>query len=76
MSIRTLLLLALGLFAIPTVAVADDWPQWMGPKRDNVWREDGILDSATSRNGKRRDSDRDQEQRRHTFCGGGFDWRL
>jgi outer membrane protein assembly factor BamB len=44
MSIRTLLLLALGLFAIPTVAVADDWPQWMGPKRDNVWREDGILD--------------------------------
>lgn len=23
---------------------ADDWPQWMGPKRDNVWREDGILD--------------------------------
>jgi outer membrane protein assembly factor BamB len=24
-------------------AVADDWPQWMGPKRDGVWREDGIL---------------------------------
>jgi outer membrane protein assembly factor BamB len=23
---------------------ADDWPQWMGPKRDAVWREDGILD--------------------------------
>ena len=22
---------------------ADDWPQWMGPKRDNVWRESGIV---------------------------------
>lgn len=23
---------------------ADDWPQWLGPKRDSVWRETGILD--------------------------------
>ncbi len=23
---------------------ADDWPQWMGPKRDNVWREDGLVE--------------------------------
>lgn len=22
---------------------ADDWPQWMGQQRDNVWRESGIL---------------------------------
>jgi len=22
---------------------ADDWPQWMGPQRDNVWRESGIV---------------------------------
>ena len=22
---------------------ADDWPQWMGPNRDNVWRESGII---------------------------------
>jgi outer membrane protein assembly factor BamB len=22
---------------------ADDWPQWMGPQRDNQWREDGIV---------------------------------
>jgi outer membrane protein assembly factor BamB len=36
----TLLLLTLTL-AIP--ARADDWPQWMGPKRDGVWRETGIL---------------------------------
>lgn len=25
-------------------ARADDWPQWMGPQRDNVWRETGILE--------------------------------
>ena len=24
-------------------AHADDWPQWLGPKRDGVWRETGIL---------------------------------
>ncbi|MCA9057016.1 MAG: PQQ-binding-like beta-propeller repeat protein, partial [Planctomycetaceae bacterium] len=24
-------------------ATADDWPQWMGPGRDNVWRESGII---------------------------------
>lgn len=27
-----------------SVAAADDWPQWMGPHRDNVWREEGILE--------------------------------
>src|SRR5206468_2261332 len=26
------------------LAQADDWPQWLGPKRDAVWRETGILD--------------------------------
>jgi len=31
------------LLAAPT-ANADDWPQWMGPKRDSVWRETGLLD--------------------------------
>ena len=25
--------------------MADDWPQWMGPQRDSVWREDGIVDA-------------------------------
>jgi outer membrane protein assembly factor BamB len=24
--------------------VADDWPQWMGPRRDGVWRESGIIE--------------------------------
>src|ERR1700722_1118440 len=23
--------------------LADDWPQWMGPLRDGVWRESGIV---------------------------------
>ena len=35
----------LTLLVSATVARADDWPQWMGPKRDNVWRETGILDA-------------------------------
>src|SRR5262249_61327564 len=25
-------------------ARADDWPQWLGPQRDGVWRETGLLD--------------------------------
>jgi outer membrane protein assembly factor BamB len=25
-------------------ARGDDWPQWLGPQRDGVWRETGILD--------------------------------
>jgi len=33
------------LLTIASVAPAlgDDWPQWMGPKRDNVWRETGVI---------------------------------
>lgn len=27
-----------------SVTSADDWPHWMGPKRDNVWRETGIVE--------------------------------
>jgi len=28
-----------------TAAVhADDWPQWLGPKRDGVWREAGLIE--------------------------------
>ncbi len=32
------------LLCFVTAALADDWPQWMGPKRDSVWRESGIVD--------------------------------
>ena len=33
----------------PPGPVADDWPQWLGPKRDGVWREAGIVDSFPSK---------------------------
>lgn len=26
------------------IGIADDWPQWMGPQRDNVWRETGLVE--------------------------------
>ena len=29
---------------LATAALADDWPQWMGPQRDGVWRETGIVE--------------------------------
>jgi outer membrane protein assembly factor BamB len=32
----------LGLCVLP--AVGDDWPQWLGPQRDGVWREEGIVE--------------------------------
>src|SRR5437868_5261502 len=25
-------------------ANADEWPQWLGPQRDGVWRETGIVE--------------------------------
>jgi outer membrane protein assembly factor BamB len=30
--------------AFAAVSLADDWPQWMGPTRDNVWRETGLIE--------------------------------
>ena len=27
---------------------ADDWPQWLGPQRDSVWRETGIVEKFPS----------------------------
>jgi outer membrane protein assembly factor BamB len=29
---------------VPASAFADDWPQWLGPHRDGVWRETGIVE--------------------------------
>lgn len=31
-------------YLVPTGASADDWPQWLGPRRDGIWRETGIID--------------------------------
>lgn len=37
--------LCFAFVAIATMSSrADDWPQWLGPQRDSVWREDRILD--------------------------------
>jgi outer membrane protein assembly factor BamB len=38
------------MFAMVSMTViaaqpADDWPQWLGPQRDGVWRETGILET-------------------------------
>ena len=35
--------LALGFLSLALTSFADDWPQWMGPRRDDTWREAGIL---------------------------------
>ena len=32
------------LTLIATSVRADDWPQWLGPQRDGVWREAGIIE--------------------------------
>ena len=36
------------LVGVENQAKADDWPQWLGPQRDGVWREDKIVDSFDS----------------------------
>src|SRR5579884_502270 len=32
------------MVVLAPATLADDWPQWMGPHRDAVWAETGILD--------------------------------
>jgi outer membrane protein assembly factor BamB len=41
---RLIAVLSLALLVVASSARSDDWPQWLGPKRDGVWRETGILD--------------------------------
>ncbi len=41
-SYRAVLIL-LALASTTPFVHADDWPQWLGPKRDGVWRETGIV---------------------------------
>jgi outer membrane protein assembly factor BamB len=43
MKARLAISLAISIGAI-SVAHAEDWPHWMGQKRDNIWNETGILD--------------------------------
>ncbi|NUQ61654.1 MAG: PQQ-like beta-propeller repeat protein [Pirellulales bacterium] len=44
LALRFISLLASWLLAGSLPVRADDWPQWGGPLRDGVWREDGVLD--------------------------------
>ena len=44
-AIKTLVCLALCMIMPVTIEVhAEDWTQWLGNRRDGVWRESGILD--------------------------------
>lgn len=44
-SVTFCLLKTLLIFSIfNSVTSADDWPQWLGPERDGVWRETGIVE--------------------------------
>jgi outer membrane protein assembly factor BamB len=41
---RVLTTILLLLLLQPSLASADEWPQWRGPRRDGVWREDGVVE--------------------------------
>ena len=34
----------IALCMAPVLGQAEDWPQWLGPERDAIWRETGIID--------------------------------
>lgn len=39
-----LAILVFGVLSWNVPTAAEDWPQWLGPQRDGVWRETGILE--------------------------------
>jgi outer membrane protein assembly factor BamB len=41
---RLCCLATVALACCPVSVFADDWPQWLGPQRDGVWREKGLVD--------------------------------
>jgi outer membrane protein assembly factor BamB len=41
---KTAWLAAVVSLAAVSSAIGDDWPQWLGPNRDSVWRETGIVE--------------------------------
>src|SRR5213595_565846 len=38
-------LLAVHLLTVTSLLRGDDWPQWLGPRRDAVWRETQIVET-------------------------------
>jgi outer membrane protein assembly factor BamB len=41
---RLAALLAGAVLLAPLAVRADDWPQWLGSKRDGIWRETGLIE--------------------------------
>ena len=41
--------LGFGLFLVPLILSGADWPQWLGPQRDGVWREEGVVTTLKQR---------------------------
>ena len=48
LTMKSLFSASLLLVILPLTAIADDWGQWLGPQRDGVWRETGILEKFPS----------------------------
>src|SRR5438876_1179129 len=40
---RFRMLVPLGAVVMAVSVLGDEWPQWLGPNRDAVWRETGII---------------------------------
>jgi outer membrane protein assembly factor BamB len=36
------------VLSLPSVASANDWPEWLGPNREGVWRETNLVDKFPS----------------------------
>ncbi len=41
--LRLCVVSAIVVSSVRLCAHADDWPQWLGPQRDSIWRETGII---------------------------------
>lgn len=48
MLVRSVVLASCAVVSCLASAMADDWPQWLGPRRDGVWRETGIIERFPS----------------------------
>ena len=43
--IKYFLVLTRIVFLLPLSSLAADWPKWLGPNGDSVWRESGVISS-------------------------------